>query len=104
LIEESAKYWSRRAGFAMMLSFAAFFVALPSCCGTMAWHYEQLHPHGKRNEIAAFYFAVPAAILVAGGVFGALMLRAYVVRRRKIAEDAAEEALMASAEDEEPRR
>jgi hypothetical protein len=86
LIEESAKYWSRRAGVAMMLSFAAFFVALPSCCGTMAWHYEQLHPHAKQNEIAAFYFAVPAAILLAGLVFGALMLRAYVWRRRQIAD------------------
>jgi cytochrome bd-type quinol oxidase subunit 2 len=99
LIEDRAKYWARRAAFAIGLSFVTFLIAFPSCCSGMAWHYQQQHPHGSQNQIAAFYFAAPVAALLACLMFAALMLRAYVWRQKKIAEFAS----MATAQDEEPR-
>jgi len=99
VIEDGAKYWSRRVGFAIGLAFVTFLIAFPSCCSGMEWRYDRLHPHNAQNGLQAFYFAAPAAGLLASLVFMALMLRAYVWRRRKIAED----ALVTATQDQEPR-
>ncbi len=99
MIEDGAKYWSRRVGFAIGLAFVTFLIAFPSCCAGMSWRYDRLHPHNAQNELQAFYFAAPAAGLLASLVFSALMLRAYVWRQRKIAQYAS----MAASQQDEPR-
>ena len=86
MIEEGAKYWARRVGFAIGLAFVTFLIAFPSCCSGMEWRYDRLHPHNAQNGLQAFYFAAPASGLLACVVFAGLMLRAYVWRRRKIAD------------------
>ena len=99
MIEDGAKYWARRVGFAIGLAFVAFLIAFPSCCAGMEWRYDRLHPHNGQNGLQAFYFAAPTAGLLAALLFFVLILRAYVWRQRKIAQH----ALMAAAHDEEPR-
>ena len=76
-----AEYWPKRVGQALVAAFVTFFVFFPACCAGMTQHFEKLRPHGERNGLGGFYFAVPAAGLVAVTVFAGMMLRAYLRAR-----------------------
>jgi hypothetical protein len=97
--ETNNEYWPRQIGAAMVLAFLTFLISFPACCAGLAGRFDQLHPHAKQNSLEAFYLAVPIAITLAILMFGGVMLRAYTRRRKEIAE----EASMATSQQEEPR-
>jgi hypothetical protein len=97
--ETNNEYWPRQIGTAMVLAFLTFLISFPACCAGLTGRFDQLHPHAKENSLGAFYFAVPIAIIFAILMFAGVMLRAYIRRRKEIAE----ETLMAALHPEEPR-
>ena len=92
--EDADHYWPRQVGVAIALGFLAFLIALPASCAGWEQHLDgrqhlnALQRQTGRNDLPAFYRAVPTAFVIAALACGGVLLRASVRRRRERAEDA----------------